>query len=98
MFLVDINACTDEWSLGIFVWQFLLGYAGPTSNVRVERASLDRFRNDSAVDEIVSIYEDLSARNIEDDKENRVEVAGEKISCLTVHVCHLISKTFNFCL
>ncbi|KAL0659763.1 hypothetical protein Bca4012_080348 [Brassica carinata] len=65
--------------------KFLLGYAGPTSNVRVERASLDRFRNDSAVDEIVSIYEDLSARNIEDDKENRVEVAGEKISCLTVH-------------
>ncbi|XP_009137534.1 DNA mismatch repair protein MSH3 isoform X2 [Brassica rapa] len=65
--------------------KFLLGYAGPTSNVRVERAALDRFRNGSAVDEIVSIYEDLSARNIEDDKENKVEAAEEKISRLTVH-------------
>ncbi|CAH8384456.1 unnamed protein product [Eruca vesicaria subsp. sativa] len=65
--------------------KFLLGYAGLTSNVRVERASQDRFRNGSAVDEIVSIYEDISARNLADDNENKVEVAEEKISCLTVH-------------
>ncbi|KAG2263193.1 hypothetical protein Bca52824_070272 [Brassica carinata] len=64
--------------------KFLLAHAGPTSNVRVERASLDRFRNGSAVDEIVSLYEDLTARNLADDKENKVEVAEEKISGLTV--------------
>ncbi|KAJ0263290.1 DNA mismatch repair protein MSH3 [Hirschfeldia incana] len=65
--------------------KFLLAHAGPTSNVRVERASLDRFRNGSAVDEIVSLYEDLTARNLADDKENKVEVDEEKISGLTVH-------------
>lgn len=71
-------------SFGIFVWQFLLAYAGPTSNVRVERASLDCFRNGSAVDEVISLCEDLSARN-------QVEVAEEGMSFLTVHVWHLIS-------
>ncbi|CAH2077971.1 unnamed protein product, partial [Thlaspi arvense] len=60
--------------------KFLLAYAGPTSNVRVERASLDRFRNGSAVDEVLSIYEDLSARN-----QVKVEVAEEGMSCLPVH-------------
>lgn len=76
----------------VFVWQFLLAHAGPTSNVRVERASLDRLRNgSSAVDEIVSLYEDLTARNLADDKENKVEVAEQKTSGLTVHVWHLNS-------
>ncbi|KAJ4899490.1 DNA mismatch repair protein MSH3 [Raphanus sativus] len=66
--------------------KFLLAHAGPTSNVRVERASLDRLRNgSSAVDEIVSLYEDLTARNLADDKENKVEVAEQKTSGLTVH-------------
>ncbi|KAL0738972.1 hypothetical protein Bca4012_015182 [Brassica carinata] len=81
---VDMHTYTDEGSIGNFVWQFLLTHAGPTSNVRVERASVDRFRNGSAVDEIVSLYEDLTARNLADDKENKVEVAEEKISGLTV--------------
>ncbi|CAN8230545.1 unnamed protein product [Cochlearia groenlandica] len=51
----------------------LLAYAGPTSNVRVERASVDRFRNASAVDEVISIYEDLSAKS------------EEGMSCLAVN-------------
>ncbi|KAL0874824.1 hypothetical protein Bca101_024529 [Brassica carinata] len=38
------------------------------------------------VDEIVSLYEDLTARNLADDQENKVEVAEEKISGLTVPV------------
>ncbi|ESQ54750.1 hypothetical protein EUTSA_v10024274mg [Eutrema salsugineum] len=60
--------------------KFLLAHAGPTSNVRVERASLDRFRNGSALDEVISIYEELSARN-----QVNVEVAKEGMSCLPVH-------------
>ncbi|KAF8077502.1 hypothetical protein N665_1032s0013 [Sinapis alba] len=81
--------------------KFLLAHAGPTSNVRVERASLDSFCNGSAVDEIVSIYKDLSA----DDKENKVEVAGETfhtimnmshltVQALALTLCHL--KQFGF--
>ncbi|VVA92621.1 unnamed protein product [Arabis nemorensis] len=61
--------------------KFLLAYAGPTSNVRVERASLDRFRNGSAVDEVMSLYEDIRA----DDKEIKVQIAEKGMSCLSVH-------------
>lgn len=68
-----------------------MAHAGSTSNVRVERASLDSFCNGSALDEVMSLYEDLSARNRADDKEIKVEVAEEGMSCLSVHVWHLIS-------
>ncbi|XP_010438867.1 PREDICTED: DNA mismatch repair protein MSH3 isoform X1 [Camelina sativa] len=65
--------------------KFLLAHAGPTSNVRVERASLDRFRSGSAVDEVISLCEKISANNLVDDKEVKVEAAEEGMSCLTVH-------------
>lgn len=81
--------CTDRCSCGIFVWQFLVAHAGPTSNVRVERASLDCFSNGNAVDEVISLCEKISAGNLEDDKEMKLEAAEKGMSCLTVHVCHL---------
>ncbi|CAL9226817.1 unnamed protein product [Arabidopsis halleri] len=65
--------------------KFLLAHAGPTSNIRVERASLDRFGNGNAVDEVISLCEKISASNLEDDKEIKVEAAEEGMSCLTVH-------------
>ncbi|KFK29055.1 hypothetical protein AALP_AA7G082800 [Arabis alpina] len=65
--------------------KFLLAHAGPTSNVRVERASLDCFRNGSAVDEVMSLYENLSSRNRTDDETINVEVAEEGMSSLSVH-------------
>lgn len=77
---MSIHVPTD----GKFIWQFLLAYAGPTSNVRVELASLDRFRNGSAVDEVISLYEDIRA----DDKEIKVQLSEEGMSCLSIHVGH----------
>lgn len=76
----------DRCSFGILVWQFLLAYAGPTTNVRVEHASLDCFRNGNAVDEVISLCKDLTARD-----QVEVEVAEEGMSFLTVHVWYLIS-------
>lgn len=81
---------THRCSCGIFVWQFLLAHAGPTSNIRVERASLDRFGDGNAVDEVISLCEKISASNLEDDQEIKVEAAEEGMSCLTVHVWRLI--------
>ncbi|XP_010537192.1 PREDICTED: DNA mismatch repair protein MSH3 isoform X2 [Tarenaya hassleriana] len=59
--------------------KFLLAYAGPASNIRVERASVERFGNGGALAEVISQYENLSASNLADDKENKIEVAEEGI-------------------
>ncbi|CAD5329035.1 unnamed protein product [Arabidopsis thaliana] len=65
--------------------KFLVAHAGPTSNVRVERASVDCFSNGNAVDEVISLCEKISAGNLEDDKEMKLEAAEKGMSCLTVH-------------
>ncbi|XP_071732643.1 DNA mismatch repair protein MSH3 [Rutidosis leptorrhynchoides] len=46
--------------------KFLLGYAGPASNVRVEHASRDRFKDGGALAEVLSAF-DQSGDNVSND-------------------------------
>ncbi|KAK1284628.1 DNA mismatch repair protein MSH3 [Acorus calamus] len=64
--------------------KLLLGYAGPTSNVRVERISRDCFRDGGALSELMSLYEDGNTSGQQDDyiviaKEERGQLGVEGI-------------------
>ncbi|KAA0033635.1 DNA mismatch repair protein MSH3 [Cucumis melo var. makuwa] len=56
----------------------LLGYAGPASNVRVERASRDCFKNGSALAEVMSLYENIDQDNLTEDNNPETVLIGQK--------------------
>ncbi|KAL4574825.1 hypothetical protein LXL04_021664 [Taraxacum kok-saghyz] len=51
--------------------KFLLAYAGPASNVRVEHASRDRFANGGALAEVLSSYDKISDTLLNDNQEEK---------------------------
>lgn len=55
----------------------LLTYAGPASNVRVERASCDCFKDGGALAELMSLFENTSEGDFEHLENNHGEVAGD---------------------
>ncbi|XP_075647562.1 DNA mismatch repair protein MSH3 [Castanea sativa] len=54
--------------------KLLLAYAGPASNVRVERASLECFKDGGALAEVMSLYENMSEYNPADNPKQSTEV------------------------
>lgn len=52
----------------------LLAYAGPASNVRVERTSLECFKDGGALAEVMSLYENMSEYNPADNPKQSAEV------------------------
>uniref|UniRef100_A0A803M0F0 DNA mismatch repair protein MSH3 n=1 Tax=Chenopodium quinoa TaxID=63459 RepID=A0A803M0F0_CHEQI len=58
--------------------KLLLTYAGPASNVRVERASCDCFKDGGALAELMSLFENTSEGGFEHLEDNHGEVAGER--------------------
>ncbi|KAM3730106.1 hypothetical protein ACB098_12G062400 [Castanea mollissima] len=54
--------------------KLLLAYAGPASNVRVERASLECFKDGGALAEVMSLYENMSEYNPADNPKQSAEV------------------------
>nr|XP_021842365.1 DNA mismatch repair protein MSH3 [Spinacia oleracea] len=57
--------------------KLLLTYAGPASNVRVERASCDCFKDGGALAELMSLFENTSEGDFEHLENNHGEVAGD---------------------
>lgn len=53
----------------------LLAFAGPASNVRVERVSRDCFKDGGALAEVMSLYENMD----EDKLGNQTEINSEVI-------------------
>ncbi|XP_010255451.1 PREDICTED: DNA mismatch repair protein MSH3 [Nelumbo nucifera] len=53
--------------------KLLLAYAGPTSNVRVERASRECFNDGGALAEVMSLYENVSEDTLVDHQEQNSE-------------------------
>ncbi|KAM6555900.1 hypothetical protein CsatB_002919 [Cannabis sativa] len=54
--------------------KLLLGYAGPSSNVRVERVSRDCFMDGGALAEVMTLYEKMDDCNPLDDSKQKTEV------------------------
>ncbi|XP_062120439.1 DNA mismatch repair protein MSH3 isoform X2 [Humulus lupulus] len=54
--------------------KLLLGYAGPTSNIRVERISRDCFMDGGALAEVMTLYEKMDDYNSLDDLKQNKEV------------------------
>ncbi|KAK4571663.1 hypothetical protein RGQ29_030181 [Quercus rubra] len=54
--------------------KLLLAYAGPASNVRVEHASLECFKDGGALAEVMSLYENMSEYNPADNPKQSTEV------------------------
>ncbi|GMY07192.1 DNA mismatch repair protein MSH3 isoform X1, partial [Fagus crenata] len=57
--------------------KLLLAYAGPASNVRVEHASLECFKDGGALAEVMSLYENMSEYNLADNPKQSTEVAEQ---------------------
>ncbi|KAK9291688.1 hypothetical protein L1049_019637 [Liquidambar formosana] len=55
--------------------KLLLAYAGPSSNVRVERATRDCFKDGGALAEVMSLYETVSEDNSSDHHKQNIEVS-----------------------
>ncbi|CAN1264858.1 DNA mismatch repair protein MSH3 [Linum perenne] len=60
--------------------KLLLAYAGPASNVRVERISRDCFRDGDALAEVMSLYENVDEDKLVDDEKKIVELAERESS------------------
>ncbi|XP_031261305.1 DNA mismatch repair protein MSH3 [Pistacia vera] len=57
--------------------KLLLTYAGPASNVRVERAARDCFSGGGALAEVMSLYENMGEENLANNDKESIDV-GEK--------------------
>lgn len=64
----------------------LLAYAGPASNVRVERTSRDCFSDGGALAEVMSLYENLSEDSRADHQVDNTEVMEQENHCLAIEV------------
>lgn len=54
----------------MFCYQLLLDFAGPASNVRVERVSRDCFTAGGALAEVMTLYENMFVDNPSDSMQN----------------------------
>ncbi|RVW73141.1 DNA mismatch repair protein MSH3 [Vitis vinifera] len=61
-------------------------YAGPASNVRVERTSSDCFSDGGALAEVMSLYENLSEDSRADHQVDNTEVMEQENHCLAIEV------------
>ena len=69
----------------------LLNYAGPASNVRVERASCDCFKDGGALAELMSLFENKSAD--EGLQDNEGETTGEGYEpAIKVFFCWIVQN------
>ncbi|CBI31781.3 unnamed protein product, partial [Vitis vinifera] len=64
--------------------KLLLAYAGPASNVRVERTSRDCFSDGGALAEVMSLYENLSENSRADHQVDNTEVMEQENHCLAI--------------
>ncbi|KAL5812968.1 hypothetical protein ACOSQ3_027918 [Xanthoceras sorbifolium] len=62
--------------------KFLLSYAGPASNVRVERASRDCFKDGGALAEVMSLFENMGEENLSDSGKQSAEVTTDHCSAI----------------
>ncbi|KAL7003351.1 hypothetical protein U1Q18_004509 [Sarracenia purpurea var. burkii] len=62
----------------------LLAYAGPATNIRVERASRDCFNEGGALAEVMSLYENTSETGLEGHEEVETEVTKQGKSNLAI--------------
>ena len=67
----------------------LLAFAGPASNVRVERVSRDCFKDGGALAEVMSLYENMDEDKLGDQTEINSEVIGKGNHRLGVEVFYL---------
>ncbi|PWA85706.1 DNA mismatch repair protein [Artemisia annua] len=67
-----------EVKIGIVAVEFLIAYAGPASNVRVEQVSRDRYKDGGALAEVLSSFDTMGG-NISNDtpEEENVELEGK---------------------
>ncbi|KAL6321632.1 hypothetical protein AAG906_025464 [Vitis piasezkii] len=66
--------------------KLLLAYAGPASNVRVERTSRDCFSDGGALAEVMSLYENLSENGRADHQVDNTEVMEQENHCLAIEL------------
>ncbi|XP_002510803.2 DNA mismatch repair protein MSH3 isoform X1 [Ricinus communis] len=64
--------------------KLLLAYAGPSSNVRVERASGHHFNDGGALAEVILLYENMGEHKAEDDENQMMERTHQDISYLAI--------------
>ncbi|XP_034711126.1 DNA mismatch repair protein MSH3 isoform X3 [Vitis riparia] len=64
--------------------KLLLAYAGPASNVRVERTSRDCFSDGGALAEVMSLYENLSENSRADHQVDNTKVMEHENHCLAI--------------
>ncbi|KAM7499639.1 hypothetical protein LguiA_024053 [Lonicera macranthoides] len=65
--------------------KLLLAYAGPASSTRVERASKDCFGDGGALDEVMSLYENINdSYLIDDHQEEDTKLKEQKNNCLAI--------------
>ncbi|TXG70881.1 hypothetical protein EZV62_005816 [Acer yangbiense] len=87
--------------------KFLLSFAGPASNVRVESASRDCFKDGGALAEVMSLFESMGEENLSNNEKQSAEVTDHQsaiqaiidmpdlaVQALALTVCHL--KQFGF--
>lgn len=69
--------------------QLLLAYAGPASNVRVERASRYCFNEGGALADVMSLYENTSENVLGDQQEEGTEVREQGNSHMAIEVYYV---------
>lgn len=75
-------------------------YAGPASNVRVERVSHDCFSGGGALAEVMSLYENMNEENLVNDDKRSIDVVEKGNHSSTIEVrCQLFCFfPFNRCI
>ena len=68
------------------MYQLLLAYAGPASNVRLEHASRDCFKGGGALAEVISVYERMAEDNLADNVNQLVEATEQGNSHSSIQV------------
>lgn len=58
--------------------KLLLAYAGPSSNVRVERTSRDHFMDGGALADVMSLYENLGGDSSEGNQDQKLKVVKQE--------------------
>ncbi|XP_058084310.1 DNA mismatch repair protein MSH3 isoform X6 [Magnolia sinica] len=85
--------------------KLLLAYAGPSSNVRVERASGDSFKDGGALAEVMSLYENISedvmklephSQNAETSKEEKHLLGIEGIMAMPELAVRALALTIRY--
>ncbi|RVW74465.1 DNA mismatch repair protein MSH3 [Vitis vinifera] len=88
----------------LFHLDVLEAYAGPASNVRVERTSRDCFSDGGALAEVMSLYENLSEDSRADHQVDNTEVMEQENHCLAIEsplggygdYCCVFTKLYAF--